>query len=181
MAILGGLIAAFKAIHETAENRRQRAHELRWKKAQLAREILDKLHSNRRFHDALVMLDWSGREFEVSPGQVQEIRWEDLPTALRAWQDPISFDEKEIYIRDCFDDLFDGLNLLEHYLGTDLLDFRDVEFPMAYHIAKLRERSDAVTVFINHYGYRLAVAFIERFPAVMSSAPASMPERGLPN
>jgi hypothetical protein len=165
-AIIGGLVAAFKAIHETAQNRRQRTRELRWNKAQLAREILDKLHSNKRFHDALVMLDWTGRDYEIAPGQLQEIRWEDLPTALRAWHEPISFDEKEVYIRDCFDDLFDGFNLLEHYLRTDLLDFDDVEFPMAYHVGKLRERWDAVSVFINHYGFRRAVAFVDRFPVL---------------
>ncbi len=163
VAIVGGLIAAFKAIHETRENRRQRLRELRWKKAELAREIIDKLHSNKRLRDALVMVDWTGREFEISPGERKEISWDDLPGALRPWEEPISFDEKEVYIRDCFDELFDGLNLLEHYLRTDLLDFEDVKFPMAYYIGKLKERGDAVRTFMNHYGNRQAKAFVERF------------------
>src|SRR5262245_30966891 len=88
----------------------------------------------------------------------------DLPGALRPWKEPLSFDDKQVYIRDCFDELFDGLNLLEHYLKTDLLAFEDVEFPMAYYIGTLRERGGAVSTFMNHYGNRLAKAFVERFP-----------------
>jgi hypothetical protein len=177
VAIVGGLIAAFKAINETAENRRQRDRELRWKKAQLARDILDKLLSNKRFRDALIMLDWTGREFEILPNQKQQIRWEDLPGALRAWTEPIEFDEKEVYIRDCFDELFDGMNLLEHYLRTDLLDFADIEFPMAYHVAQLRKQWDAVNTFVSHYGNRLARDFVARFPTVelVTDRPTSAP------
>jgi hypothetical protein len=172
-AVVGGLIAVFKAIHETIENRHLRARELRWKKAQLAREVLERLFTNKRFHDALIMLDWTGREFEIAPGRSEEIHWEDLPNALRAWDDSISFDEKEVYIRDCFDELFDGLNLLEHYLRTGLLDFADVEFPMAYHVTKLRERSDAAKVYLRHYGYRLAIAFLNRFPETVDTGTAA--------
>jgi hypothetical protein len=171
VAVVGGLIAAFKALDETRENRRQRVRELRWRKAELAREIIGKLHASKRFHDALVMVDWTGRDYEVSPGNVKEIKWEDLPAALRLWEEPISFDEKEVYIRDCFDELFDGLNLLEHYLRTDLLDFKDVEFPMAYYIGKVVERGDDIAGLMNHYGYRLAKAFIERFPKLPAIKP----------
>jgi len=171
VAIVGGLVAAFKAIQETRENRRQRRRELRWKKAELARDIIAKLYTNKKLHDACIMVDWSGREFEVSPGRREEIRWEDLHGALRPWEEPISFDEKEVYIRDCFDELFDGLNLLEHYLRTDLLDFEDVEFPMAYSVGKLKERGDDTVTFMNHYGNRLAKAFLQRFPDTQASKP----------
>jgi len=173
VAIVGGLVAAFKALDETRENRRQRVRELRWKKVELAREIIDKLYASKRFHDALTMVDWTGRDYEVAPNNVQQVVWEDLPSALRLWEEPIAFDEKEVYIRDCFDELFDGLNLLEHYLRTDLLDFNDVEFPMASYIGKIVERGDDVSRFMNHYGYRLAKAFIERFP----KPPTRLPQR----
>jgi hypothetical protein len=174
VAIIGGLIAAFKALHETAENRRMRARELRWKKAQFAKEILDQLDQNKRFRDALTMLDWTGREFEISQGKIEEISWEDLSAALRTWHEPMSFTDKEVYIRDCFDELFDGMNMLEHYLRTELLSFQDVQFPMAYHITKLRERWSAVDAFLGHYGFQLALAFVNRFPEEVG-APANKP------
>jgi hypothetical protein len=162
-AIVGGLVAAFKAIHETGENRRLRQQELRWKKAQLAREILNNLKTNPRFHDALVMLDWSGREYEISSGIKEEVSWEELPGALRAWSEEIEFSDKEVYIRDCFDELFDGLNILEHYLRTDFLEFEDVNFPLAYYMGKLHERIAALDVYLTHYDFQLAAAFIQRY------------------
>jgi hypothetical protein len=174
VALVGGLVASFKALHETALNRKVRVQELRWKKAELARETLTACNANREFHDAVTMLDWSGREFEVSPGRREEIVWEELPAALQAWQEPVAFTEKEVYIRDCFDQLFDGMDTLEHYLRTDLLDFADVQFPMAYHVEKLREHWSAVSVFINHYDHRLALAFVNRFP-VGEKAPGDIP------
>lgn len=164
VAIVGGLIAAFKAIHETRESRHQRLRELRWRKAELARDIISSLFANVQLHNAFVMVDWSGRDFEIAPGRRETIYWEDLPGALRHWVEPVEFNDKEIYIRDCFDELFDGLNLLEHYLRTDLLEFEDVEFPMAYYIGQLKRRGDAVRVFMDHYGNGLARGFIHRFP-----------------
>jgi hypothetical protein len=139
---------------------------LRWKKAQLAREIFDRFDANRRLTDAVTMLDWTGREFEILPGQRVEIRWEDLPDALRRWQPPISFDHKQVYIRDCFDELFYGMSQLEHSLRTGLLDFADLEFPMSYTVGKIRQQWlwAAVAVFLNEYDYDLASAFIKRFP-----------------
>jgi hypothetical protein len=165
VAILGGLIAAFKAIHETTEGRRLRASELRWKKAQLAREILESLRT-RRFRDATLMLDWTGRDYGSGSNERVTVFWEDLPGALRVWnkEDPISFNEKEVYVRDCFDDLFDAMNSLEHYLQTGLLDFADVQFPMEYHVDNLRYHWNAVEKYISHYGNKLASQFIQRFP-----------------
>ena len=164
-AIIGGLVAAFRAISETAENRALRARELRWKKAQLAREILDRFHANRQFRDALIMLDWSGREFEISPSIREQVHWEELPIALRAWKEPTLFTEKEVYIRDCFDQLFDGFNLLEHYLQTRLLEF--VERRVSHRVLHrqtegARRRNERVPESLRQQPR--SRAFVSRFP-----------------
>jgi hypothetical protein len=110
------------------------------------------------------MLDWTGREYEVAPNRRERITFDDLTVALRVWEAGMSFPPRHVYIRDAFDNLFEAMNLLEHYLRTDLLDFRDVEFPMAYNVGKLREHWKAVGDFARYYGYDLALAFIDRFP-----------------
>ena len=164
VAIVGGLAAAYKGLRELSESRRLREHELRWKQAQLAREVLNSFFSNKFVRDATIMLDWYGREFEIGPNKKAEIVWADLPVALRTWGGPqVPFDDTQVYIRDCFDALFDGLELIEHYLRTGLLDFSDVQFPMAYHVKKLREHWNAMEPFMNRYGYSLALAFVDRF------------------
>jgi hypothetical protein len=153
-----------RAVEQRKDELEWRKTELRWKKAELAREILTNFKENQRYCDALIMLDYSGREFTISEGCREQVEWHELPNALQPWHEPITFTDKEIYIRDCFDQLFDAFNLLEHYLRTDLLEFSDIEFPMAYYVQKLRERRDAVTPFIHHYHFTLAIDFINRFP-----------------
>jgi hypothetical protein len=164
VAIVGGLLAAFKGLRELAESRRVRIEELRWKKAQLARDVLAGFFNNPRFRDAVTMLDWTGREYEIAPGRTAIVLWGDLTQALRAQGHGVSFDTKEVHIRDSFDALFDAMELLEHYLRTGLLEFEDVNFPMAYHVARLREHSSATEPFMRRYGYDLALAFVNRFP-----------------
>jgi hypothetical protein len=139
--------------------------ELRWKKAELAREILTNFKANQLYCDALTMLDYSGREFEISKGIVEAVEWDELPNALQAWKEPITFSDKEIYVRDCFDQLLGAFNLLEHYLRTDLLEFEDIEFPTAYYVNKMRDHWSAVGVFASHYHFKLAIDFINRFPS----------------
>jgi hypothetical protein len=162
VAIAGGLIAAFKAVHEMRQTREMRAQELRWKKAQLAREVLNGFWAKAHFHDALLMLDWSGRQYKIDD-KFERVFWEDLPGALRVWAEPIGFAPKETYIRDCFDALFDAMNTLEHYLRTGLLDFADVQFPMAYYAKLLTQRLSTLDLYLEHYDFKLASGFLNRY------------------
>jgi hypothetical protein len=62
---VGGVVAAFKSITEMKETRLQRARDLRrlsWR----MNELLDDFFGNERANDALLMLDWSGREHHLS-------------------------------------------------------------------------------------------------------------------
>lgn len=163
-AIVVGFVAAFKALQELAETRRLRAEDLRWKKAQLAREVLTRFNDDRLFNDAVTMLDWTGREYDTAPGRRERIAFDDLRGALEIWTAPRSFTPKEVHIRDAFDALFEAMDLLEHYLRTGLLVFEDIEFPMSYNVMKLREHWSAVEPFMRAYGYELSLAFVGRFP-----------------
>ena len=163
-AVVGVLIAAFKALQEISHNREIRTEELRWKRAALAREILDRFHDRKPFRNAVTMLDWTGRDFEIAPNRFETIYWDELGSALRVWKPGIEFTDTEVFIRDSFDELFESMELLEHYLRTGLLEFADVQFPMAYHVHQLREHEDAVKIFLKDYDYHLALAFMQRFP-----------------
>jgi len=48
IAIIGGGVAAFSAIHEMRANTQQRFAELRWKRASAAKEILRDIHADLR-------------------------------------------------------------------------------------------------------------------------------------
>lgn len=178
VAIIGGLIAAFKAISEMSQSRELRAQELRWRKAQLAREILNSLRIRREFRDALLILDWSGREYKTASGQKEKIFWEDLPGALVEWKEPMGFTTRQMYIRDCFDALYDGMDHIEHYLRTGLLDFEDIKVPMEYYVTKLLERGPATLDYMTYYGFVLARSFLARYTALL---PTKLRQQSTPN
>jgi len=173
LATVGGLVAALRAVQEMGASRRLRAEDLRWRKAILAKEMLEKQSANRLWRDAARMLDYSGRTYEVCAGDFRVVAFEDLGPALRPWRTGTSFTPTEVFIRDCFDEFLDGLELLEHYLRTGLVEFVDIEFPMGYHVAKMRQHWGAVGRFAAEYNYVLALAFAERFPRDVSSTTGS--------
>lgn len=172
IAILGGLVAAFRALWAARQSRILRREELSWRKAELARKILSELRADSRIQNALQMLDWTGRDYQIASDQWKPVTWDEMVNALRI-TDIMTFDDKDAFVRDCFDSLFDALEQVEHYLRTGLLEFRDVEFPLEYHVEKLRDFENAVRPFMKQYGYDLALAFVDRFGTPAHSQTAS--------
>jgi len=163
-AILLGLGVAMLLRRDLAASRRLRAEDLRWRRASAARDVLARIDADRACHDALAMLEWPGCRFEVTIGNRQEIRLDDVAQALSVASRDRPYSDKELYIRECFGALGDALDLVEHDLRTGLIEFRDVEFPMARTIATLRKHWPAIFGFLQRSGYDLALALVERFP-----------------
>jgi len=160
-AIVTGTVAAAKTIRELRESRLLRRDELRWRKAQLAREILKEIRASTLVQHACLMLDWTGREYEITPGHFEAITWDDMDKALRT--NNLTFTDKEVHIRDSFDALFDGLEQLEHHLRTNLIALEDIRLPLEYYIAKIAGRKTTMEDFWSAYGYDLAGPFVQRF------------------
>lgn len=171
-AATGVAVTSFKALAELRGNRLLRAEELRWKRASLAREILDEMMSKETIKNAMLMLDWNGRVFRVTPAQTEAISWGDIRVGLRIPREGDVFSAKEVYVRDAFDDLFDALERIEHYLRTDLILVEDVQFPLEYLVKNLRkhERGEAVIEYVARYEYALVPDFLDRFVAWQSNA-----------
>jgi len=82
VASIGGVIAAFRAIVEMRRNREQRKQELRWRQARESKDILDKLNEDPRSRSAMMMLDWSGREYKIKEDVKERISKSDVLEAL---------------------------------------------------------------------------------------------------
>lgn len=164
VAILLGLGIAILVRRDLASSRRLRAEDLRWRRASAARDVLARIDADRACRDALAMLEWAGSRFEVSPGNRPEIRLDDVAQALSVADRERPFTDKDLYIRECFGALGDALELVEHDLRTGLIEFRDVEFPMAHTVALLRKHWAAIFGFLERSGYDLALVLVERFP-----------------
>lgn len=160
VAAVGGVIAALKAIHELRENRRQRAEELRWRKANAAKELLDLFYADDRFRDALMMLDWDGRPFALESAGIQPITHQDLLAALDI--DTVSFTATEVFIRTCMDRLFEAFERIEHAIRTNVIEYEDVRFAFEFYICRLAPHRDLVTRFMRKTGFENALAFFDR-------------------
>lgn len=170
VAIIGGLLAAYKLIVEMKQSRIQRRMDLRWKQANAAREMLNQMLASPLVQDATIMLDWSGREFTIAPNQKATITFEEVQNGLRT--DNLIFSAKEVYIRDCADAFLFHVELIEQAIRNELIEFKDVKFPMEYYIATLRKNDlyNAYTQFIKEYDYKNAERFLSRFHAKLKTS-----------
>jgi hypothetical protein len=161
VAVVGGLIAAFKAIEEWRNN-------LRWKQAEMAKTCVDEVNRNPLATAALKMLDWSGLSFDVpGGGKTGQITHEQRRLGLRTANTVFGHGDDGPFIRDAFDALFDGLERLEHFIRIELIRFEDVEPAFHYYVDKLAVPEERVVIdsFVRTYGFELARCFLERFPA----------------
>src|SRR5689334_20007959 len=83
IAIVGALIAAYTAINEMREGRKQRAEDLRWRQANAAKSLIDQMDKDAQAGSAEFMIDWDGRNYRVNDSVVYHILYEDVVRALR--------------------------------------------------------------------------------------------------
>ena len=168
--IVGGLFATYKIITEMKQARIQRHMDLRWKQANAAREMLSQMLASPLVNDATIMLDWTGREFAIAPNQKATITFEEIQNSLRT--DHLVFTAKEVYIRDCADAFLFHVELIEQAIRNELIEFRDIKFPMEYYIAAMRKNNvyNAYNQFIKEYDYKNAERFLARFHAKLKTS-----------
>jgi hypothetical protein len=143
----------------------QRQKEFRWKKAELAKTVLNEMFDNPYANDAMSMLDWGARDYDVKTSRggsaaVEEITSRDVFAALRIAER--HFNPKERYIRDCFDNFFGVMQILQHYIEIELIEPKDVRYPFAYYAEIMNIRRRAYEYFINEY-HGKAGEFLARF------------------
>ena len=176
VGIIGGCIAAFKGIHEVRSATLQRLEELRWRRAQAARDVLHEMHLHKRAATAILMFDRSGaqhtefkqtrrhqrHEYSSEENKTNTISYAD---ALRALGDHAqeSQDDKDDYIRECFDWFLYYLDRIEHYIRTHYIDFIDVESVFRPYVRKILHDYDTFDAFLTAREYSLADAFLKRY------------------
>lgn len=161
VAAVGGPITAALAIGQAVANRNQRKRELRWKKAELARELSEEVWEVEESRCALRMVDAHEREFKLPSGQSAKIDRAVYVAALTTTDEPNG--EVSIFVRDCFDELFFFLARLEHAIRTKLINFEDVQFPWEYYAKILAADKAALSAYNESIGYGRTISFFERF------------------
>lgn len=162
VGIIGGLFALFRGIDEVRQSREIRQQEFRWKQADAAKELLEKLGQHYHSRDAMRMLDWSGRRYEDGNNrQTEPITTELVSQSLRTHK--LEFTPDEVYVRDCFESLLDKYDRIENYIRIGLISFDDIKFPVGYYVRLMAHNKPVFKAFMQTYGYELALALFDRF------------------
>jgi hypothetical protein len=175
VAIFAGIVAAWKAIAEWKRATLQRADELkqrelelhqqkqefRQKQALFAREIIKDIFDDKRARNALTMLDFREDEYEDINGARYEVERPELKPALC---DSKSEDEdKAIFIKRCFESLYDHLEQVENLLEVGVLNVEDIAPAFRYYMQKALHGDIQHLEFFDAFDYPKAKRFAMRF------------------
>jgi len=138
------------------ENRsRQEANEvaereLQWRRAQNAQALMAQMENDPLASDAMLMLDWDGRNFPQ-----KEPKWtisrQRARDALRV-TGPI-FTHEEAYVRDAFDRFFMYWEHAQHGIDVGLMAPQHVRFPLNYWAGQMARHPRVFEVYFDTYGF----------------------------
>jgi hypothetical protein len=120
---------------------------------------------------ATLILDWSERqrEYEIKKGNNQIISYDEVIAALGKAQKS-DLNDKEVFIRDCFDCFFYLIDRIEHSIRIKLISFEDVDAPLRRYATKIEAQHETYENFMKSHGYSLAIQFFKRFEMALTAA-----------
>jgi hypothetical protein len=141
----------------------QREQELRWKQAELAREMLDAIFDYPPSNDAWRMVDDEEDGYKDSQGRPHRINLDLVRKALpKPWGD--EHGGPGVYVRWCFDALFYYLEQIERALQLGILRFEDVDAAASYYIALMAKDKNLFEKYAEVIRLKGAAGFMNRFP-----------------
>jgi hypothetical protein len=174
IAIVGGIVSAVVLIVTLQGGLAQRTREHRWNQAKLAMEFVDTMLSDHQAFDAMRMIDWGQRKYEIGSGRTELITSQDVRSALDI-RNNAGLSPSGVYVRESFDRLFHYLGKMERSLNSGLVTFDDVRSPLAYYVPILTKTyGEVLTPYMKQLGHDDAIDFLQR----LSPPPAASRPRG---
>jgi hypothetical protein len=132
ISIIGALVALITGIYQLWQSNVQGARELRWKQAELAREMVGKMIADDGWK-AMEMMDWDddGRSYEIN-GRQEKVNVQTVYAALEKSESA----DTDKYIIDRLDRTFFLISQLESSVRSELVKLEDVRFPLSWYAAK---------------------------------------------
>jgi len=182
VAVVGGLIAAFKAVNEMRLSRLQRARDLAWAQAKEATAIFDHMFADPQASNALRMLDYSSREYQLPDGKRETVTIDEVERALRTSDAPgareLLLTPTEGYIRDCFDSFLGYLDRAETSIEVDLVREADMLACLEYYLVRMAARRKTFESFMKTYGYERPLNIAMRTAAWRTGKGVTRGEKG---
>jgi len=163
VGVIGGCVAAYKGLVEMRAANLQRRLELRWKRAEAARDLIKEIHEESFAMAAIKMLDHTDQSRRYSVGDLTlTLSANDVLKAL-ALSSVDATSESELYVRDCFDWLYYHMGRLEHFIVTGYIDFIDVASVFRCYCEKIVNHLDCHRSLVEERQYIDTLSFLRRF------------------
>jgi|GEM_PF-1581169 len=191
-AIVGGGIAAWKAISEWKRATLQRAdelkqreqeldqrrHEFRQKQAVFARDIIKDVFADKRAFDALTMLDFLEETYlDPKTNKSHHISRKDLRPALVEGIDDQDRDEdKDTFIRRAFEGLYDHLEQVQNLVDVGVLNLEDLSTAFRFYMQRALSEEVKHIEFLREFDYPKTEHFMKITAA--TGAKRRLPDRG---
>lgn len=159
VAVIIGTIAATTAIYE-------RFQELRWKRSNAAKELIDDIHHHPLAAQAVHMLDWHDgqkpQKHTITENTVVQISYPQVLTALKLRKSECE-EECDIYIHDCFDWFFYFIDRIEHSIKRKLIRRNDVKAIFTPYVKIVSANWAVYEEFLSRHYYDQAKKFFQSY------------------
>jgi hypothetical protein len=160
IGIIGGIVGLARLVTENRLARHQRETEQRWRMAGAANDLLSSFYADPVFRNAMLMLDWDDRPFEIAPGTVVTISRSDIWNALE--RPPVPFDAKNLFIRTAMDRMFEAFDRIGHSIDVGVMTGDDIKYALEFYIRALAQRRTLVELYMKELGFEQAVDFFNK-------------------
>ena len=149
------------ALEQRKRTLQQEKDDLRWRQTVEAQAAIVRMCDARLAQTAMTMLDWNGLTFKIRPGRRERITWPEMREALRV--ERLIFSAKEVFVRDCFDALFNHFQLIQQQLTNKMFLLEDVLYPISYYARRIKHPANwaAFERFLITYDYLAAKSLID--------------------
>jgi CRISPR/Cas system-associated protein Csm6 len=159
--LIAGLATSLKWVWEYSQGRK-------FEKNKFLLERVEKFNILESTKKVQKILDWNAITIEIN-GVNTKIDDSILVESLKTHDQKVSFDSKEVYIREIFDDYFTGLTELIILSKTGLVDKKNLKRFLQYWIDILngtnqnKQESFVKTIenYLNFYGYTEVLEFLK--------------------
>jgi len=165
--MVAGIATALIALSNFRKSIRERRLDLLWKQANVAKEFIHEIHTNKFSGAAISMLDWfvidKADNFDTTR-ITEKIKYEEVLVAIPKIIDR-TYNDREHYILDCFDWFFYYIDRTEQHIADGLFLFDNVKFIFYPYFKKISQNKELYEVFMKERYYLLAPNFWKRFEA----------------
>lgn len=159
--IAAGVWAFFTWYHEHKATRVQTATDLRWRKSEAAKALVDEFVNDKDVNAVCNMLDWKDYVHELPSGVKVTITDAALCESLSSTSSPPT--ELKMYVQSSFDSLFYYMAVFQHWVSLGLVEFADVRFPLEYYVRLLTPHRTAIDNYLNDHRLERADRFLKNF------------------